>query len=218
MAVLHPEVLWAQRSSESDDSKARLLNFLIRRSDGKRVLQNIVYLTVNLPDINEASLQYTLEPTKVSFKATSGNEKTGATKEYAFDLDLFAEVVPEKSTKRITTRSFAIVLRKAEQKSEYWPRLTKEKVKNAYLKTDFSKWVDEDEQDGEVVKAASDGSGIGGPPGMGMGMPGMGMGGMGGMDFEKMMAEMGQSGAGPSGAGEDDDDSDDDGPPPLEEA
>ena len=35
-----------------------------------------------------------------------------------------------------------------ELKQEYWPRLTKDKKKLAYVKTDFSKWVDEDEQDG----------------------------------------------------------------------
>jgi hypothetical protein len=32
-------------------------------------------------------------------------------------------------------------------RAEYWPRLTKDKGKNARIKTDFSKWVDEDEQD-----------------------------------------------------------------------
>lgn len=31
---------------------------------------------------------------------------------------------------------------------EYWPRLTKEKAKLFYLKTDFDKWVDEDDQNG----------------------------------------------------------------------
>lgn len=93
------------------------------------------------------------------------------------------------------------VLRKKTPKAEFWPRLTKEKVKNAFIKTDFDKWVDEDEQDGVAVEE-EDGDpmggmgGMGGMPGMGGmgGMPGMGgipgMGGMGGlpegMDFEKV--------------------------------
>ncbi|KAJ7748498.1 HSP20-like chaperone [Mycena maculata] len=223
MATLHPEVLWAQRSSESDEAK------------------NVVYLTVNLPDIQESSLEYTLEPTKISFKAKSGNAKTGSEKDYAFNLEFFAEIVPEKSSKRLTTRSLYLILRKKEQQAEFWPRLTKEKVKNAYIKTDFSKWVDEDEQDGPEAKDDEDlESAMGGgmPPGMGGGMGGMGgmgglggmMGGGGGMDFEKMMAEMGGAGglggmggegfggASGSGSGGDDDDSDDDGPPPLEDA
>ncbi|KAJ7102444.1 HSP20-like chaperone [Mycena belliarum] len=235
MTTLHPEVLWAQRSSESDETK------------------NVIYLTVNLTEIQESALEYTLEPTKISFKAKSGNDNTGSVKEYAFALDFFAEIVPEKSSKKLTTRSFYLVLRKKEQQAEYWPRLTKEKVKNAFIKTDFSKWVDEDEQMGEDAKDDEDldnaMGGMGGmPPGMGGmgGMPGMGgmgggfpgmegmggMGGMGGMpgmppgmDFEKMMKEMGGGGmgggaGGPSGFGGDDDgdDSDDDGPPPLEDA
>ena len=74
----------------------------------------------------------------------------------------------------MNTRSLSLVIRKKDLKSEYWPRLTKEKVKNAFLKTDFSKWVDEDEQDGEAVVPEDLDPGMGGMGGMG-----------GGMDFEK---------------------------------
>ncbi|EPQ60996.1 HSP20-like chaperone [Gloeophyllum trabeum ATCC 11539] len=204
----HPEVLWAQRSSETDEAK------------------NVIYFTVNLPDIIESTLEYNLTPTHISFKAKAGNASKGIEeKEYAFEFDLFAEVDPEHSSRRLNSRDFFIVLRKKEKKAEYWPRLTKEKIKTPFLKTDFSKWVDEDEQEGDDLKVDDDFDmggmgGMGGMPGMG-GMGGMpGMGGMGDMDFEKMMAEMG-SGAGPSGSGAEEEggesDSDDDGPPPLEE-
>ncbi|KAF9258614.1 HSP20-like chaperone [Marasmius fiardii PR-910] len=164
----HPEILWAQRSSDTDATK------------------NIVYFTVNLPNIQESSLQYKLTPTSISFKATAGDAAKGIDeKEYEFDFDFFSEVVPEESSKRLTSRSLYLVLRKKELKEEYWPRLTKEKVKNAFVKTDFSKWVDEDEQNGEpaAVEDDMDPMGMGGMGGMG-GMPGLG--GMGGdMDFEK---------------------------------
>ncbi|KAG6918671.1 hypothetical protein DXG01_012488 [Tephrocybe rancida] len=205
----HPEVLWAQRSSLTVEEK------------------NVLYLTVNLPDIQEQTLSYELTPTSISFQAKSGNAARGlAEKDFSFKLEFYADVVPDLSTKKLSSRSFYIVIRKKDQKEEYWPRLTKEKVKNAFLKTDFSKWVDEDEQDGEVVvpEEGPDDMMPGGMSGMGGMSPGAmgGMGGMGGMDFEKMMAQMG-GGAGapdfggpPEGA--DDDDSDDDGPPPLEEA
>ncbi|THH12971.1 hypothetical protein EW146_g7201 [Bondarzewia mesenterica] len=202
----HPEVLWAQRSSETEEDK------------------NILLVTVNLPDVIESSLQLDLKPTVISFKALAGDEK----KEYAFNIELFKEIDPEAP----------------EKGQEYWPRLTKEKIKTPFIKTDFSRWVDEDEQDGaEAVEDDADMGGMpggmggmpggmggmpGGMGGMG-GMPGMpgGMGGMGGMpggmDFEKMLASMGGAGgAGPSsglsGAGDDGSDSDDDGPPPLEDA
>ncbi|KAF8876220.1 HSP20-like chaperone [Mucidula mucida] len=194
---IHPEVLWAQRSSTSEPEK------------------NIIYLTVNVPDIVQDSLECNLTSTSISFKAK--NVKCSDGKTYAFDLDFFSEIDTEHSVKKFTSRSLSFVLRKKELKEEYWPRLTKEKVRNAFLKTDFSKWVDEDEQEGVAVETED--------------MDPMGMGGMGGMppgmDFEKMMAQMGgmggmdggMGGAGPSGAGADnDDDSDDDGPPPLEDA
>ena len=75
------------------------------------------------------------------------------------------------------------MLRKKELGEDYWPRLTKEKVKLQYLKTDFSKWKDQDEQDDveeepeEPQGPPGGGMGMGGPPGMG------GAGGPGGMDF-----------------------------------
>ncbi|KAL0063259.1 p23 chaperone protein wos2 [Marasmius tenuissimus] len=129
----HPEVLWAQRSSSSEEAK------------------NVVYFTVNLPNIKESSLKYQLTPTTISFKATAGDADKGIEeKEYEFELEFFSDIVPEESKKSLNSRSLSLILRKKELKEEYWPRLTKEKVKNAFVKTDFSKWVDEDEQDGEV--------------------------------------------------------------------
>ncbi|CAL1696623.1 unnamed protein product [Somion occarium] len=198
----HPEVLWAQRSSETDEKK------------------NILYVTVNLPDIKPETLDYQLTPTHISLKAKSGNADKGLEEhEYAFEFDLFDEVAPEESLKSLTSRHFVLVLRKKEKKADFWPRITKEKVKFPWLKTDFSKWVDEDEQE---EKAAEDDLGMAGMDGMGD-MGGMG-GGMGGMDFEQMMKSMGGAGgfepsaSGSSDAPGEDEDEDDDGPPPLEEA
>ncbi|KAF8508235.1 HSP20-like chaperone [Hysterangium stoloniferum] len=197
-APIHPEVLWAQRSSDSVPQK------------------NVVYLTINLPEIIESSLEYNLTATGLSFKAKAGNP--GDTlKEYAFTLDFFGEIAPEESSKRLTGRHLALVLRKKDIKIEFWPRLTNKEEKLKFVRTDFSKWVDEDEQDGEPVKEEDD---MGDMGDMG------GMGGMGGMDMEQLMAQMG---GGPGGGGnlEDDEDgpsgdatdeSDDDGPPPLEGA
>ncbi|KAH0838666.1 HSP20-like chaperone [Lanmaoa asiatica] len=181
----HPEVLWAQRSHISKSEK------------------NVIFLTVNLPDIIQSSLEYTLTTTSLSFKASAGS---GEQTSYAFALDFFAEVDPEKSTKRLTLRSFDVVLRKKESQSEYWPRLTKEKLKIPFIKTDFSKWVDEDEQDGNPN--VDEDFGVGGIPGM-----------SDDMDFTRMMQQAGDfnpSSAPPPGEVPESD-SDDDGPPPLED-
>ncbi|CAE6451323.1 unnamed protein product [Rhizoctonia solani] len=192
----NPEVFWAQRSSETDASK------------------NIIYLTVNLPDLKEDTVKYELTPNKLTFKGTTASPSEQPV-DYAFELELFGEVVPDESVKKLTSRHFVAVLRKKDLKLEYWPRLTKEKVRLQWLRTDFEKWADEDEQD---AKAELDTDGMEGMGGLG------GMGGMGGMDMEKLMSQIGGAGGAsaldPSslGGAPDDSDEDDDGPPPLEPA
>ena len=77
----HPEVLWAQRSSESDEKKVgdlirasvflgRVLTIFFR--DRVSFLQNILYVTVNLPDIKTETFEYNLTPTSLTFKAKAG--------------------------------------------------------------------------------------------------------------------------------------------------
>jgi hypothetical protein len=48
-----------------------------------------------------------------------------------------------------------LVLDKAEHDQSYWPRLLKNRVKLGYLKTDFSRWKDEDEEDDDTNEAAN---------------------------------------------------------------
>ncbi|KNZ57419.1 hypothetical protein VP01_2165g4 [Puccinia sorghi] len=187
-----PEILWAQRSSSDDPSR------------------NIIYLTINVPDLQPS---YTLtfpSPSSLSFKGSCGSQAVDS-KSFEIDsLQLFGEVDTEADRKeKLTGKSLQIVLTKKDLKEEYWPRLTKDKRVN-FVKTDFALWVDEDEQNGAAV---DDGfASTGAPPGAGMdmeammaqmggmggmggagGMAGMdGMGGMGGdgMDLEKLLAQM----------------------------
>ncbi|KAJ9118662.1 hypothetical protein QFC22_003882 [Naganishia vaughanmartiniae] len=191
MAPLHPEILYAQRSSETDAEK------------------NIIYVTIQAPDV-QGEPELKIEPTKISFHAKTGDASKGVPeREYEFALDLYDEIIPEETKKSVSSRAIVLILRKKQMQAEFWPRLTKEKVKNNWIKTDFSKWVDEDEQEEaeEVDQSQFQGmGGAGGPPGMG-GMGGMdmasmmggggGMGGMGGMDMASMM---GGGGGGAGGA------------------
>ncbi|GAA6028072.1 hypothetical protein JCM8097_001858 [Rhodosporidiobolus ruineniae] len=247
MVQVHPEVLWAQRSSATDPSR------------------NLIFLTINAPEL-DPSYTLTVEGTKLSFSGKTSSlsdAKQGGSaahldaKEYQFELELFAEA--EEQKRALSGKSLKVVLQKKEAKEEYWPRLTKDKVRLNWLKTDFNLWKDEDEQDEAEDDEAADfgaggmppgmggmGGGMGGMPGMGgmgggaggmdfasmmQGMGGMGgAGGAGGMDFEKMMEQMKASGLGGAGgfgadgpdfgAGDEgaEDSDDDDGPPPLEEA
>ncbi|KAK6824176.1 hypothetical protein RU639_004969 [Aspergillus parasiticus] len=151
----HPEVLWAQRSSDSDAQR------------------NVIYLTVNLPQIQESSLTYDLKPGSLSFSATSGDGIHEG--KYAFDMPFYKEVDPEHSNRKLTTRSLKFVLRKKDKGLEYWPRLTAQKNSNSHIKTDYDKWVDEDEQGGESNDFGFDNFGA------------AGLGGAGEVDFEAMM-------------------------------
>ncbi len=71
--TFHPEVLWAQRSSETDETKVSdPTRICVERVAHQVASQNVLYVTVNLPDIKPDTLQYDLTPTKLSFKAKAG--------------------------------------------------------------------------------------------------------------------------------------------------
>ncbi|KWU43537.1 HSP20-like chaperone [Rhodotorula sp. JG-1b] len=241
MAVTHPELLWAQRSSDSDPER------------------NIIYLTIAAPELDSDFDLKVSDGNKLSFHGKSRAVSSKGTaadldaKEFQFEYELFGDV--EEVRRGLTGKGVQVVLRKKDLSDEYWPRLLKEKGKNSRITTDWSKWVDEDEQDAEAVDddfgaggmPDMGGMGGGGMPGMGAGGPGGmdfasmmggaggaggmdfasmmggagGAGGAGGMDFAKMMEQMKAAGVGgPEGAeGEGEaDSSDDEGPPPLEQA
>ncbi|KAI1136753.1 HSP20-like chaperone [Hypoxylon sp. FL0543] len=184
MSQVTPEVLWAQRSSSTDPEK------------------NFIYLTISVPDVPKSNLKLDLQPTGLTFTGHSDTLK----KTYHLDLTFYAEIDPAESKVHHTARNIELKLRKKELNEEYWPRLLKDSKKVQYLKTDFDKWVDEDEQNEAPEDDFSQFGGMGGMPGMG----GMGGGDFGGIDFSKL-------GGGDGPAGEDDEDeSDDDDMPALE--
>ncbi|XP_009115602.1 co-chaperone protein p23-1 [Brassica rapa] len=100
-----------------------------------------VYITVELPDAEDVKLK--LEPEgKLFFSATSGASKTL----YEVDLDLLDSVDVNESKVNVSSRSVFYLVKKAE--SKWWNRLTKQEGKHPlYLKVDWDKWVDEDEDD-----------------------------------------------------------------------
>jgi len=182
-----PEVLWAQRSNSSDPAK------------------NILSITLSVPDVPPASAKLNILPTNISFCGHSDTKKV----DYQVDLELYAEVDVENSKSHHSPRGVELVLRKKEMKTEYWPRLLKETKKVHFLKTDFDKWVDEDEQE---ARADDD-----------YGNFGMNDdGGLGGIDFSKLgtaggMGETPDMEDAGTGAGADDDDDDSDDMPDLED-
>jgi len=181
-----PEVLWAQRSSNADPEK------------------NFVYLTINVPDVPTSNIKLDLQPTKLTFTGHSDTLK----KTYHVELEFYAEIDPAESKVNHTARDVEMKLRKKELTETYWPRLLKESKKMHFLKTDFDKWVDEDEQNEAEEEDFSQFGGAGGMGGM-PGMGGMGGGDFGGIDFSKL-------GAGGGMPEMDDEEESDDDMPPLE--
>uniref|UniRef100_A0A8H7TSX4 CS domain-containing protein n=1 Tax=Bionectria ochroleuca TaxID=29856 RepID=A0A8H7TSX4_BIOOC len=191
-----PEVLWAQRSSASEPEK------------------NFVYLTISVPDVPKDGLKLDLKPAGLTFSGTSGTLKRA----YHLELEFYAEIDPAESRINHTAKNVELKLQKKELQEEYWPRLLKEKKKLHFLKTDFDKWIDEDEQNEAPEEDFSQFGGMGGMPGMG--------GDFGGIDFSKLgggggdLGDLGGLGSqvNPDDLNdEDDDEEDDDDIPALEE-
>ncbi|KAH9865386.1 hypothetical protein J1614_008969 [Plenodomus biglobosus] len=168
MSTVVPEVTWAQRSSSTDAER------------------NYIYLTIVAADVPESDLKLDLKDQSLSFKGASTSKKVT----YAVDLEFFAEIDPKESKISHSGRDISLVLRKKELKDEYWPRLLKDNKKMHFLKTDFDKWVDEDEQDeapeDDMMNQMN-------PMAGGMGGAG-GDGGFGGIDFSKLGAAQGAGG------------------------
>ncbi|KAE8160957.1 HSP20-like chaperone [Aspergillus tamarii] len=191
LSKVHPEVTWAQRSSASDAER------------------NYLYVNIKAPDVAREGATLKITSTNVTF---TGDSKKGV--RYEVSLDLYAEIDPENSKVNHSDREVELVLRKKELKEEYWPRLLKTTQKIHFLKTDFDKWVDEDEQD--EVAEDDYANNFGGLDALG----GEGGGGLGNIDFSKLGAGLGDlGGAGADlGAAGAEGESDDEEMPELEEA
>ncbi|TXG66389.1 hypothetical protein EZV62_007664 [Acer yangbiense] len=133
----HPEVLWAQRSDR-------------------------VYLTVALPDAKDISVKSDPEGS-FSFSATGLHGEI-----FHFNLEFYGKIVPEESK----SNSESLVLRMdvwmlkcrtkaglrniicSIQKEEkgWWKRLLKSEEKPApYIKVDWNKWCDEDDEESNYL-------------------------------------------------------------------
>lgn len=189
MSAATPEVLWAQRSSKTEAAK------------------NFIYLTISVPDVKPANLKLDLKPQSVTFSGHSDSLK----RDYHVELEFYAEIDVSASKVHHTAKNVEFKLIKKELKEEFWPRLLKNAQKVHFLKTDFDKWVDEDEQDEAPEDDLGNMGGMGGMPGMGdmSSMMGGAGGDFGGIDFSKL-------GQGPENDEAEEEEDDDDDMPELE--
>ncbi|RVX06693.1 Uncharacterized protein CK203_029515 [Vitis vinifera] len=99
-----------------------------------------LYLTVELPDAKDVKLK--LEPEgRFMFSATKDDVP------YEVDIELFDKIKVEDSKCNVGVRSIVYVIAKAEKK--WWARLIKNEGKPpVFLKVDWDKWVDEEDENG----------------------------------------------------------------------
>ena len=65
---------------------------------------------------------------------------------YNMDLELNQDVVKDESNWNVKGRNILIrVSKKDKEQEEWWPRITKDKVKNHFIKVDFDKWINPDD-------------------------------------------------------------------------
>ncbi|KAI7742223.1 hypothetical protein M8C21_013133 [Ambrosia artemisiifolia] len=102
---------------------------------------DLVYITIELPDAKDVKLK--LEPEgKFHFSATCGADNIP----YEIDINLNDKVDVNESKASVGSRNILYLVKKEE--SKWWSRLVKEEGRTpAFIKVDWNKWVDEDEQD-----------------------------------------------------------------------
>ncbi|ACO66847.1 predicted protein [Micromonas commoda] len=127
---LTPTVLWAQR-------KDRLL------------------ITIDLPNPEHPRVNLE-EEGRLTFSATAGKDGEER-REYEVVLEFLHPVNAKDSKISVGNRQVFVVVMKTEEFSgEHWPRLLRAKGKVPHVKTDFNKWVDEDEEEESDRDAAFD--------------------------------------------------------------
>ncbi|KAL3074988.1 hypothetical protein niasHS_014433 [Heterodera schachtii] len=124
-----------------------------------------LYLAVEVGDMKIEEL--TIDHDKFKIKGKRGNDN------YEADLELFGNLKGGERRKIATDRRVEFVIPK--EKEEWWPRLLKEKTKVPWIKVDFDKWKDEDEEK-EDDTGGDGGGGFGGMDFSSFGLPSGGKG------------------------------------------
>ncbi|XP_046428692.1 very-long-chain (3R)-3-hydroxyacyl-CoA dehydratase isoform X1 [Neodiprion fabricii] len=112
-----------------------------------------VTLKVDLTDVKNPGVD--LHEKKLKFVA-NGQGARGPDS-YAFTLDFHSGIDPEESNFKVIDRQVDFILRK--KSSGWWPRLTSQPQKPAWLKIDFDKWKSQDADGDEDEGTGIDGEG-----------------------------------------------------------
>lgn len=105
--------------------------------------EDVLFVTICLEDCKDPTIK--IEPEMIYFKGIGGTEQ----KMHEVTINLYNEIDVTKTVQHLRGRTLELILTKKEM-GPFWPRLTKEKMKVHWLKSDFNKWKDENDSDDEV--------------------------------------------------------------------
>jgi len=103
--------------------------------------EDTIFLRFCVADLQDVKV--TFEKERIKFSAKDGQ------KQYENDIPVFKEIDCEKSGYQEKGRSVDCLIYKSNTTEDYWPRLTRDKVKLHWLTVDFSRWRDEDDSEDE---------------------------------------------------------------------
>jgi len=152
-----------------------------------------LFLKVDLQDIKNPVFDLNEEANLLKFSGKSNG------KPVEVEIEFYAPIKKEGSVYVVHGKATEMVIQKKES-GPHWPRLLKGKEKVTWLRVDWSKFVDDDDED---KKKGGEGFDMSGFDPSSMGSFG-GASGAGGMDFSSL-----------AGAGRDEDGDEDEGPPGL---
>ncbi|CAA0843026.1 Uncharacterized protein SHERM_08880 [Striga hermonthica] len=108
-----------------------------------------LYLTVSLPDARDISVKCEPEG-QFTFAAVGANGEP-----FSFTLQLYDNIAPQGCRTKTGLRNILCSIQK-EQKG-WWKRLLKSEEKPApYIKVDWNKWCDEDDEESESYLGSDD--------------------------------------------------------------
>ncbi|CAH8494238.1 unnamed protein product [Schistosoma turkestanicum] len=101
-----------------------------------------LFITFSVSDVADKNVK--VKDNALEFSATAGKNKTN----YEAKLDLYGQVCTEEPKITVSGREVLVCIKKKD--AETWPRLLSQKTKCPWLRTDFSRWKDEEDSEPDM--------------------------------------------------------------------
>ena len=115
--------------------------------------KDYLLVTINVVPVKPPTVDI-IDGKKLKYAGSDG------TTNFAFEIELFDEVVKEESKYTLDSRNAFLKIKK-KTAGPYWDRLTKDNVKYQWIQVDWSRYVDEDEENEESAQPDFDGQNFG---------------------------------------------------------